>query len=79
MQKQDKSLLSYFEEEEDRFNMSFIHIHHNHAIIMNGKINHFFIQILVCITDYGRTVRKLPSLYGRKSTPNSKFLGTAKA
>ena len=30
-------------------------------------------------TDYGRTVRKSPSLHGRKSTPTPKFLGTAKA
>ena len=30
-------------------------------------------------TDYGRPVRKLPSLHGRKSTPTPKFLGTAKA
>ena len=29
-------------------------------------------------TDYGRPVRKLPSLHGRKSNPNPKFLGTAK-
>ena len=30
-------------------------------------------------TDYGRPVRKSPSLHGRKSNPNSKFLGTAEA
>ena len=30
-------------------------------------------------TDYGRPVRKLPSLHGRKSNPNPKFLGTAEA
>ena len=29
-------------------------------------------------TDYGRRVRKSPSLHGRKSTPIPKFLGTAK-
>ena len=28
-------------------------------------------------TDYGRPVRKPPSLHGRKSTPTPKFLGTA--
>ena len=28
-------------------------------------------------TDYGRPVRKSPSLHGQKSTPNPKFLGTA--
>ena len=28
-------------------------------------------------TDYGRLVRKSPSLHGRKSNPNPKFLGTA--
>ena len=31
------------------------------------------------ITDYGHPDRKLPSLNGQKSTPNPKFLGTAKA
>ena len=30
-------------------------------------------------TDYGRPVRKLPSLHGQKSNPNPKFLDTAKA
>ena len=30
-------------------------------------------------TDYGRPVRKSPSLHGRKSTPTPKFLGTAEA
>ena len=30
-------------------------------------------------TDYGRPVRKSPSLHGRKFTPTPKFLGTAKA
>ena len=30
-------------------------------------------------TDYGRPVRKLPSLHGRKSTPTPKFSGTAEA
>ena len=29
--------------------------------------------------DYGRPVRKSPSLHGQKSNPNSKFLSTAKA
>ena len=29
--------------------------------------------------DYGRPVRKSPSLYGRKSTPTPKFFGTAEA
>jgi hypothetical protein len=28
-------------------------------------------------TDYGRPLKKLSSLHGRKSTPNTKFLGTA--
>ena len=27
-------------------------------------------------TDYGRLVRKSPSLHGQKSNPNPKFLGT---
>ena len=35
--------------------------------------------VLAGITDYGRPVRKLPSLHGQKSTPNPKFLGTAEA
>ena len=30
-------------------------------------------------TDYGRPVRKSPSLHGQKSNPNPKFLGTDKA
>ena len=30
-------------------------------------------------TDYGRPARKSPSLHGRKSNPNPKFLSTAKA
>ena len=34
---------------------------------------------LLYSTDYGRPVRKLPSLHGRKSTPTTKFLGTAEA
>ena len=28
-------------------------------------------------TDYGRPVRKSPSLYGRKSNPNPKYIGMA--
>ena len=31
------------------------------------------------ITDYGRPERKSPSMNGRKSTPTTKFLGTAEA
>ena len=34
---------------------------------------------MVLITDYGHPVRKSPSLHGRKSNPNPKFLGTAEA
>ena len=30
-------------------------------------------------TDYGRPVKKLPSLHGQKSNPTPKFLGTAEA
>ena len=30
-------------------------------------------------TDYGRPVKKLPSLHGWKTNPNPKFLGTAEA
>ena len=30
-------------------------------------------------TDYGRPVRKSPSLHSRKSKNNTKFLGTAEA
>ena len=33
----------------------------------------------ILITDYGRPVRKSPSLHGRKSNPNPKLLGTAEA
>ena len=32
---------------------------------------------IIEIMDYGRRVRKLSSLHGRKSTPTPKFLGTA--
>ena len=35
--------------------------------------------ILCKTTDYGRPVRKLPSLHSQKSNPNPKFLGTAEA
>ena len=35
--------------------------------------------LMLWITDYGRPVRKSPSLHGQKSNPNHKFLGTAKA
>ena len=31
------------------------------------------------VTDYGRPVRKSPSLHDRKSNPNPKFIGTAEA
>jgi hypothetical protein len=34
---------------------------------------------IVYVTDYGHPVRKSPSLHGRKSNPNPKFLGTAEA
>ena len=30
-------------------------------------------KAIFCITDYGRPVRKSPSLHGRKSTPTPKF------
>ena len=33
----------------------------------------------VLTTDYGRPVRKLPSLHGRKSNPNPNFIGKAEA
>ena len=34
---------------------------------------------LMLTTDYGRPVRKSPSLHGRKSNPNPKFIGTSEA
>ena len=34
---------------------------------------------IVLITDYGRPVKKLPSLHGQKSTPTPKILSTAEA
>ena len=48
------------------------------------KRNSRFIWIATCLenslcTDYGRPVRKSPSLHGRKSNPNPKFIGTAEA
>jgi hypothetical protein len=34
---------------------------------------------VVSYTDYGRPVKKLPSLHGRKSNPNPKIFGMAEA
>ena len=42
-------------------------------------MNILTVNQLTPATDYGHTVRKLPSLHGRKSNPNPKFLGTAEA
>ena len=39
----------------------------------------FEIKYILAITDYGRPVRKLHSLHGRKSNPNPNFLGMAEA
>ena len=36
-------------------------------------------SIVGSTTDYGRPVRKLSSLHGRKSNPKPKFIGTAEA
>ena len=36
-------------------------------------------KTIILGTDYGRPVRKPPSLHGQKSTPTPKFLGTAEA
>ena len=36
-------------------------------------------DIMEMITDYGRPVRKSPSLHGQKSTPTPKFLVAAEA
>ena len=36
-------------------------------------------KTIILGTDYGRPVRKPPSLHGRKSTPTPKFLVTAEA
>ena len=57
------------------------------GIIIQKKICIFYLcqkrfqssKSYVATTDYGRTVRKSPSLQGRKSTPTPKFLGTAEA
>ena len=40
----------------------------------NGLSSIFFAS-----TDYGRPVKKLPSLHGQKSNPNPKFIDTAEA
>ena len=48
------------------------------ALNLNKRLNASFSRITVT-TDYGCPVRKLPSLHGRKSTPNPKYLGTAEA
>ena len=50
---------------------------------LNGKTEKQFLYLLMMIinirsTDYGRPVRKSPSLHGRKPTPTPKFLGTAR-
>ena len=42
-------------------------------------INMIYQVFMGDVTDYGRPVRKSPSLHGRKSNPNPKFLGTAEA
>ena len=55
--------------------------------ILEGKIRRcFFIYVkrfwnnsVALLTDYGRPVRKSPSLHGQKSNPNPKFIDTAKA
>ena len=39
----------------------------------------FFRWLMYKYTDYGRLVKKSPSLHGRKSTPTPKILGTAEA
>ena len=43
-----------------------------YEFLHNGKIIHVSM-------DYRHSVRKSPSLHGRKSNPNSKFLGMAEA
>ena len=40
---------------------------------------HYLPKSYLTNTDYGRPVRKSPSLNGRKSTPTPKFLGTPEA
>ena len=49
------------------------------ASIKDNDNNHgnFCFRVCTWITDYGRPVRKSPSLHGQKSNPNPKFLGTA--
>ena len=37
------------------------------------------VDSITVATDYGRPVKKSPSLHGRKSTPTLKFLGATKA
>ena len=44
-----------------------------------GKKAGKFLIIRTRSKNYGHPVRKSPSLYGRKSTPTPKFLGTAEA
>ena len=40
---------------------------------------YFVVTPMALVTDYGRPVRKSPSLHDRKSTPTPKFLATAEA
>ena len=47
------------------------------SLAENTKMPH---KLSNCLpTDYGRPLRKLPSLHSQKSNPNPRFLGTAKA
>ena len=47
-------------------------------LLLNNEIVWFLLRFLLRL-DYGRLVRKWPSLHSRKSNPNPQFLGTAKA
>ena len=48
--------------------------------LIQMKTGKWFIKaVMLVTTDYGRPVRKSPSLHGQKSNPNPKFLGTAEA
>ena len=45
----------------------------------DNKLSKFHIHMMYATTDYGRPVRKLPSLHDQKSTHPPKFFGTAGA
>ena len=49
-------------------------------LLMKNNLSILYVDDdILFVTDCGRRVRKLPSLHSQKSTPSTKFLGTAEA